>query len=125
MLNLLSNPLSSDSDGDGFDDGFEATNQTFGLHITVDSEATKEFIRQAIEKQSDLGGGMSIEQAKGMMRDLRAGSQTIDVSNGMATVRMMLEESTDLTTNWTRRSEMMEIEIPATNDVQFFRFRMQ
>ena len=124
VLNLLSNPLSSDSDGDGFDDGFEATNQTFGLHITVDSEATKEFIRQANQKQPDLGGGMSIEQAKGVMRDLRAGSQTIDVSNGMATVRMMLEESTDLTTNWTSRSEIMEIEIPATNDVQFFRLRM-
>ena len=64
------------------------------------------------EKMPELGGGMTLELAKSMMRDLRPGSQTIDVSNGVATIRMMLEESSDLTTNWIVNTEMMEVTCP-------------
>tara|TARA_S200000501_G_scaffold212737_1_gene199832 strand:- start:465 stop:578 length:114 start_codon:yes stop_codon:yes gene_type:complete len=35
---------------------------------------------------------------------------------------MHLEESSDLTTNWTQPAEAMEVSVPATNGVQFFRF---
>ena len=66
--------------------------------------------------------GITISEAKQMMKDLRPGSTIIDVDNGTATISMHLEESSDLTTNWTQRAEAMEVSVPATNGVQFFRF---
>ena len=66
--------------------------------------------------------GITISEAKQMMKDLRPGSTIIDVDNGTATISMHLEESSDLTTNWTQRVEAMEVSVPATNGVQFFRF---
>ena len=38
---------------------------------------------------------------------------------------MRLEESSDLMTNWSSRAEMMEVDIPVTNNVQFFRFNIE
>ena len=52
-------------------------------------------------------------------------TSAIDVSNGTARIRMRLEESSDLMTNWSSRAEMMEVDIPATNNVQLFRFNME
>ena len=67
--------------------------------------------------------GMTIAEAKEMMKDLRPGSTIIDVEDGQATISMHLEESSDLTTNWTERADtLMEVTVPATNDIRFFRF---
>ena len=125
VITHKSDPNSNDSDGDGLDDGFEATNTIFGLDININSSNAVNFVKRMNEKMPELGGGMTLELAKSMMRDLRPGSQTIDVSNGVATIRMMLEESSDLTTNWIVNAERMEVNLPATNNVQFYRFRME
>ncbi|MAS98410.1 MAG: hypothetical protein CMF29_05745, partial [Kiritimatiellaceae bacterium] len=125
VINHESDPNSNDSDGDGLDDGFEATNTIYGLDININSSNAVNFVKRMNEKMPELGGGMTLDQAKGMMRDLRPGSQTIDVSDGVATIRMILEESSDLTTNWSARAEMMEMDLPTTNNIQFYRFRME
>ena len=57
-----------------------------------------------------------------MMRYLRPGSQTIDVSNGVANSDDVRRKP-DLTTNWILNAERMEVNLPATNNVQFYRFR--
>ena len=46
-------------------------------------------------------------------------------AQGRYGVSNLLEESSDLTTNWSARAEMMEMDLPATNNVQFYRFRME
>ena len=60
-----------------------------------------------------------------MMRDLKPGSQTIEVSNGFARIQMSLDESSDLRTNWTPRTEILSVDIPVTNNIRFFRFDMR
>ena len=126
MLTHNSNPLSTDTDGDTFDDSFEVDYAVLGFDINTDSIDVVDLIKDMNQRKPELGGGgLTLEQAKSMMRDLRPGSQTIDVSNGTARIRMRLEESSDLMTNWSSRAEMMEVDIPVTNNVQFYRFRME
>ena len=56
--------------------------------------------------------------------DLRLGSQMVSVSNSQALLRFGLDMSDDLTATWQTNAYEIEVEIPATNDVQFFRLRM-
>ena len=69
-------------------------------------------------------GGMTLSEAQAAMRDLRVGSQTFDVSNGTATIRMYVDESSDLTSSWTNTQHVLEVDIPADQDTMFYRFRM-
>lgn len=108
--------FSYDADGDSVYNQLEGS---FGTDPRVANDMS-DFI-QHLQSFSSM---MTMEEAQESMRDLRPGSQTIGVSNGMATVRLYLDESSDLTTNWSPRAEFMEVQIPATNDVQFFRIRM-
>ena len=78
VISHKSDPDSNDSDG-RLDDGFEATNKR--LDININSSNVVNFVKRMNEKMPELGGGMTLELAKSMMRDLRPGSQTIDVSN--------------------------------------------
>ena len=59
-----------------------------------------------------------------MIRALRPGSQTIDVSNDNAKLSFELDMSDDLTTSWQTNVHTIEVDMPVTNDVQFFRLRM-
>ena len=59
-----------------------------------------------------------------MIRDLRVGSQTFGVSNGNATIRMYVDESSDLTSTWSNTQHVLELDIPADADTKFYRFRM-
>ena len=80
-------------------------------------------LQTAMGTMTNNSAGMTIAEAKEMMKDLRPGSTIIDVEGGQATISMHLEESSDLTTNWTQRADtLMEVTVPATNNIQFFRF---
>ena len=79
-------------------------------------------LQTAMGTMTNNSAGMTIAEAKEMMKDLRPGSTIIDV--GQATISI-LEESSDLTTNWTQRADtLMEVTVPATNNIQFFRFEI-
>ena len=56
--------------------------------------------------------------------DMRLGSQMVSVSNGIALLRFGLDMSDDLTVTWQTNAYDIVVEIPTTNDVQFFRLRM-
>ena len=58
------------------------------------------------------------------MRDLRVGSQIFGVSDGTATIRMYVDESSDLTSTWSNTQHVLELDIPADADTKFYRFRM-
>ena len=74
--------------------------------------------------ESETNGAPSVAQAKAMMKDLRAGSTIIDVSDQQATLTISLDQSSDLTSNWTENVISETMTIPVTNNVEFFRFRM-
>jgi hypothetical protein len=78
-----------------------------------------------VNNATNTPGAVSIEQAKSMMRDLRVGSSIIDVSNQQATITISLDQSSDLTSNWTENvmSAPMTIDTEDTS-VQFYRIRM-
>ena len=65
----------------------------------------------------------TLEQAQGLMKDLRVGSQTFTVSSNNATIQMYVDESGNLT-DWTNTPHVLELDIPADTDTKFFRFRM-
>ena len=67
---------------------------------------------------------MTEVEAQAAMRDLRVGSQTFGVSNGNATIRMFVDESSDLTSTWSNTQHVLELDIPADADTKFYRFRM-
>ena len=67
---------------------------------------------------------MTEAEAQAAMRDLRVGSQTFGVSNGNATIRMYVDESSDLTSTWSNTQHVLELDIPADADTKFYRFRM-
>jgi hypothetical protein len=69
---------------------------------------------------------VTIEEAQNLMIDLRAGSTIIDVNEGIASLSLTLEETDNIQgSNWTVVAEVIEVDLPATNDVEFFRFRME
>ena len=67
---------------------------------------------------------LSTNDALDMIKDLRVGSQTFSVSNGNATIRMFVDESSDLTSTWSNTQHVLELDIPADADTKFYRFRM-
>ena len=68
---------------------------------------------------------VTLEEAQNLMIDLRSGSTIIDVNEGVATLSFTLEETDNIQgSNWTAVAEVIEVDLPATNDVEFFRFRM-
>ncbi len=56
--------------------------------------------------------------------DMRVGSQMVSVSNNNAKLRFELDMSDDLMNNWETNVQTIEVDMPTTNDVQFFRLRM-
>ena len=139
-INAFSNSVDWASIGGGSSDpalesrvsSVESINTLLANSINLEvanREADVEVLQQEIDdleimlsSVTNNTAGITISEAKQMMKDLRPGSTIIDVDNGTATISMHLEESSDLTTNWTQRAEAMEISVPATNGVQFFRF---
>ena len=114
-----SNPNSSDSDGDGFDDGTEVAR---GLNPTNSDAWIISYITNHPATFSlGTGGGYTLDE----IRDLRAGSTLIGVSNNQATIRLQLDQSTNSTTHWESTPHVMETSLPADANTQFFRLRTE
>jgi hypothetical protein len=120
VINHESDPNSNDSDGDGLDDGFEATNTIYGLDININSSNAVNFVKRMNEKMPEIGGGYTLSD----IVDMRLGSKMVAVSNDNAKLRFELDMSEDLTTSWQTNVHAIEVDMPVTNDVQFFRLRM-
>ena len=119
-----SNPLSEDTDNDGIEDGLEASHTAFGLDININSSNVVDFIQDMNSMKPEWRGeGMTLDESKTELVKLRPGSKAVDVSNGTARIRMKLEQSSDLMSNWTNRVDTMEVDLPASKDVLFYRIR--
>ena len=77
-----------------------------------------------IELYNLVSNKVTMAEAQAAMRDLRVGSQTFDISNGNAKIRMFVDESSDLTSTWSNTQHVLELDIPADADTKFYRFRM-
>lgn len=104
------------------------TNDSTQLQIINDIVSTYQSQIDTLEDELDAiyvyTNRMTMSEAQAAMRDLRVGSQTFDVSNGTATIRMYVDESSDLTSSWTNTQHVLEVDIPADQDTMFYRFRM-
>lgn len=101
----LSNPNSADSSGDGFTDGSLVN---FGLNPNSNHSLLKASV------ESDMVDSL---------QDLRPGSILIEVSNEQAAISLDLESSNDLET-WTETGESTTLQVPATGEAQFYRFKL-
>ena len=54
---------------------------------------------------------------------LRAGSTIIEVINNQATITLNLESSDDLL-SWTETGDTATLQVPTSNDTQFYRFKL-
>ena len=107
---------------------------TFEFNQTEDSieEETLELLRiiagQATTNVTTITSTNTITNAVGYtlseVADMGLGSQMVSVSNSQALLRFGLDMSDDLTATWQTNAYEIEVEIPTTNDVQFFRLRM-
>lgn len=94
------------------------------LEVTAREAADANLSNRIDTVESETNVAPSVAQAKAMMKDLRAGSTIIDVSDQQATLTISLDQSSDLTSNWTENVISETMTIPVTNNVEFFRFRM-
>ena len=96
-----SNPNNSDTSNDGLSDQALVN---YGLDPNVDHTQLYNAIVQSIA-------------------DLRAGSSIIEVINNLATITLNLESSDDLV-SWTLTGDSATLQIPTSNDSQFYRFKL-
>ncbi len=100
-FNLGSDPNDSDTSNDGLSDQALVD---YGLDPNVDHTLLYNAIVQSIA-------------------DLRAGSTIIEVINNQATITLNLESSDDLV-SWTQTGDTATLQVPTSNDTQFYRFKL-
>lgn len=100
-FNLGSDPNDIDTSNDGWSDQALVD---YGLDPNVDHTLLYNAIVQSIT-------------------DLRAGSTIIEVINDQATITLNLESSDNLL-SWTETGDTATLQVPTTNDTQFYRFKL-
>ena len=101
-FNLGSDPNDNDTSKDGLSDKALVD---YGLDPSVDHTLLYNAIVQSIA-------------------DLREGSTIIEVINNQATITLNLESSDNLMSSWTETGETATLQIPTSNDTQFYRFKL-
>lgn len=100
-FNLGSDPNDIDTSNDGLSDQALVG---YGLDPNVDHTLLYNAVVQSIA-------------------DLRAGSTIIEVINNQATITLNLESSDDLL-SWTQTGDTATLQVPTSNDTQFYRFKL-
>ena len=106
------NRLLADSDGDTMSDFDEI--QYMGLDPNADSSTL-------ISSLPSTGGGLTEQD----LIDLRVGSQLASIANEEATLQVVIEQSDNLGSWSTVKTESVTVPAPAESTKQFFRYRMQ
>ena len=105
-------PNAADSDGDTMSDFDEI--QYMGLDPNADSSTL-------ISSLPSTGGGLTEQD----LIDLRVGSQLASIANEEATLQVVIEQSDNLGSWSTVKTESVTVPAPAGTTKQFFRYRMQ
>lgn len=107
-----SNPGLRDSDGDGFEDGYEVT------HGLLPTGHTSAFLTAYVHSNAvDLG-----YFTPDAVLDLGIGDIGVHITNGQAEVTVQMWESHDLDT-WTHTTPELQWSVPVDADIEFFRIR--
>ena len=103
MNSYTTNPISADTTGDGFSDGFVVTQ---GADPLFDYSAFR-------------------TETVNQVKDARVGSTMMALEDGQAVVRLQMEESSDLQV-WEDIGDPanMTVPFPTDSDTKFIRFRM-
>ena len=80
-------------------------------------------LSNSVQNLSVSSNQYTLAEAQALMRDLRVGSSMINVSNGVARLSLSVDESDDLTESWSSTEHNLEVNIPASNETMFYRFR--
>ena len=118
-----SNPLDSDSDNDGVDDYVEIYLNRLNFDVSEDSSLLLDIIERAgfvRATEISTNDGLTLDE----IVDLRPGSTMIEIHNEQAIISMEVEQSEDLN-NWTSgSSSTLQIPIDVEAGKKFFRFKM-
>ena len=109
------NPRLSDSDGDGILDGIEASmtnNMKFIFDPTINSSNEINSVKQVFNDMPYL--------TEGKVKSYQVGEVDINVSNGVATIRIFMDESMDGGDSWSATTNFIEVVRPAIENTKFF-----
>lgn len=109
---LGTDPRNRDSDGDGFDDGFEVQH---GYAPLVSDAALTDYIRAHTATFGLYPSNVVLEVA--------VGQALLRVSNGSARLNLQLQQKDNLTGPWTNAGSAIEWSLPVSSEKQFFRVR--
>lgn len=112
-LKYQTNPYKKDSDGDGFDDGFE-------INHGMDALATDSWLIPYVTNHPDA---FNLDLSGGRI-EIAMGPLEISTSNGVARLSLQLEQSYDLNT-WTNAGDTVEWVYPIETNKQFFHVRAE
>lgn len=118
----------TDSDGDGLADIVEI--QTYGTDpndADSDDDGFSDSLEVSINPTVDNSNLWAEIMDTDTIKDIRAGSTIIgiDEQSGSGTITMILEETDNLSSsNWTAFGEAINVNITPSNNVRFYRFKM-
>ena len=96
---------------------------TFGATNTP-YQTRAQLLEEIEQLEQQINSMLSTNDALDMMSDLRVGSQMLSVTGNTATIRMYVDESINLNEAWSNTPHVLELDIPADEDIKFYRFRM-
>jgi hypothetical protein len=136
--NTGTNPLVADTDSDGLDDGVETNTGTFvsatntgtnPLLSDTDGDTISDGVETGLDPTSNSQAAIDLLPSAGyteqQLIDLRVGSKLASIANEQATLQVVIEQSNDLGSWSTIKTEDVTVAAPAGTDKQFFRYRMQ
>jgi hypothetical protein len=117
-------PNDADSDDDGLTDSAEInTHQSNpnNADTSNDGLSDKALVDYGLDPNADHT--LLYNAIAQSIADLRAGSTLIQVIDNQATITLNLEASDDLQ-SWTETGDTATLQVPASNDSQFYRFKL-
>ena len=124
IITYNTNPNNSDSDADGLSDSDEINTYQSNPNnsdTSNDGLSDKELVDYGLDPNEDHT--LLYNAIVQSINDLRAGSTIIEVINNQAKITLNLESSDDLQT-WTETGDTATLQVPTSNDTQFYRFKL-
>ena len=90
-----------------------------------DAELSTYLSNNSYTLDDGTGGGTGGGYTEQQLIDLRVGSQLASIANDQATLQVVIEQSADLISWSTVKTENVTVDAPAGTAKQFFRYRMQ
>ena len=118
------NPNDADSDDDGLNDNDEInTHQSNPNNADTSNDGLSDKALVDYGLDPNVDHTLLYNAIVQSIADLRAGSTLIEVINNQASITLNLESSDDLQ-SWTETGDTATLQVPTSNDTQFYRFKL-